>query len=342
MDNKTDEAYQTIRSRIQEGYWRKGDPIFPERKLAGLLNVSRITVRAAIAQLKRQGILQKIEGKKGTYVANDGVVPAPLRCVCVAVDNNTPAFASLLLQGIHDAITPHGYQTIYCNTHFGGRKVSDDIVTSLLKNDISGLIIAPVLGKGSKEYNKRIIDLARKKGLPLVQVDRYVPADYGDYVGCDNHDATAQLVRMMIRHGKRHFLVVDGYRATSLHERLLGVEDTVSQNPGTTMQELTIDEEDCLFAKGIREKDVPISPDTDAVIGLNRQLSHAAREFRNLPPHVEFGSIASSENEADDEFSMIQPMYEIGKTAGELLMSQMANPARPGMRVMLKSRPKKG
>ena len=57
----------TIQKGIQEGRWKPGDRIPPERQLAAQFAVSVGTVRQAIANLVRDGYLERVQGS-GTFV----------------------------------------------------------------------------------------------------------------------------------------------------------------------------------------------------------------------------------------------------------------------------------
>lgn len=61
---------RSLNSAIQQGMLAPGDALVPERELASRLNMSRITVRKAIAQLVDIGILQKQHGA-GTIVTDN-------------------------------------------------------------------------------------------------------------------------------------------------------------------------------------------------------------------------------------------------------------------------------
>jgi GntR family transcriptional regulator len=64
--------YRLVKQQLQElisaKHLKPGDPIPPEQKLCGELNVSRGTVRMAISELVREGLLQRYQGR-GTFVA---------------------------------------------------------------------------------------------------------------------------------------------------------------------------------------------------------------------------------------------------------------------------------
>lgn len=64
--------YRQLRKLLQDdivsGKWDVGDKLPSEAELCRLYNVSRITVRAALAELVEEKMLQKVQGK-GTFVA---------------------------------------------------------------------------------------------------------------------------------------------------------------------------------------------------------------------------------------------------------------------------------
>jgi DNA-binding LacI/PurR family transcriptional regulator len=63
-DTLTDQAVQTVMSMLQLG--ELGEPIPPERQLAGLLGISRVTMRRAMTTLETQGYVRRKQGQ-GTY-----------------------------------------------------------------------------------------------------------------------------------------------------------------------------------------------------------------------------------------------------------------------------------
>lgn len=59
---------QAIRLEIAAGRWKPGEAIPSERELMRVAGISRATVRQAIAQLNRQGLIVSLHGR-GTFVA---------------------------------------------------------------------------------------------------------------------------------------------------------------------------------------------------------------------------------------------------------------------------------
>lgn len=63
----------TIERNITDGVWRMGSKIPSERELIEMYGMSRITVRKAIDELERQGLVERVQGK-GTFVVSRGIV----------------------------------------------------------------------------------------------------------------------------------------------------------------------------------------------------------------------------------------------------------------------------
>src|SRR5690348_4362839 len=56
-----------LREKIDDGEYQPGDQIPSERELARLYGLNRMTVRHAITQLVKEGLLKRVQGK-GTLV----------------------------------------------------------------------------------------------------------------------------------------------------------------------------------------------------------------------------------------------------------------------------------
>ncbi|KYH31282.1 GntR family transcriptional regulator [Neomoorella mulderi] len=63
---------ELIRQEIEGGVWQAGDCLPPERELCEKYEVSRATVRQALADLEREGLLERKQGK-GTFVSSPKV-----------------------------------------------------------------------------------------------------------------------------------------------------------------------------------------------------------------------------------------------------------------------------
>jgi DNA-binding LacI/PurR family transcriptional regulator len=339
---KSDFVYQEILARIEEGFWKPGQQIFSERQLSDLFAVSRVTVKHAISQLVGDGNLEYIKGKSGTFVAEKHGKEDAARgaFIGIALDNYTPAFASFLLEGIHEALWEKGYHTMYCNTHYGDAQIIEK-VSSFIQDGAKGLIFSPLLNETSRNINDKVFSLARAANIPVIQVDRYESGHESSRVQCDNYEAMYQLSCRLLDAGIRTPLVLKGIATSSTEERLLGIRDAFAKK-NIQVIEWVIDEAMYFSSEkiSILQADGTPLPTIDAVIGLSQTLSLAANQFvkeRAIPAIT--GGISASEKEVVNDFSAIQPFFFIGFDAGSLMIRHIENSEMPYTSIFLKAKP---
>lgn len=65
-----DNVYQQLLDKIKSGDWKSGEKLPSENELCKILNVSRVTVRAAIQRLQSLGLVEAKQGK-GTFICSN-------------------------------------------------------------------------------------------------------------------------------------------------------------------------------------------------------------------------------------------------------------------------------
>jgi len=336
--SKTEQVYRAILARIQEGFWKRGEQILSERQLSELFSVSRVTVRNALSQLVGEGILEYREGRLGTFVAQQAEEEKvnETNFIGIALDNYTPAFASFLLEGIHDALWKQGYHTLYCNTHFSDGVVLDKI-SSFIGKGVKGLIFSPLLANNEEKTNSKVLSLVERAGLPLVQLDRFIEGSPFGKVQCNNTEAMFRMLSRLFDMGIQRPLVLTGIRTSSTQERLLGIEKASLQR-GIPLVFQSIDE----IAFYEHETYVPLSPEVedfsafDAIIGINQVLSKVAL-FLKKQYHLSCitAGVSASPIEAINDYSIIQPLYHIGYSSALLLLQLIENPKTPSTTILI-------
>lgn len=345
---KYQQIYKTIKAQIAEGFWNPGDKIFSERQLAEIHDVSRLTIKRALADLVSESILEYRTGKQGTFVAstnaktkiesdknNEGFI-------VVAVDNHTPAFASHILQGIHDGLWKNGYHTIYCNTYQEGESIVDQIRSLISKAQIKGLIYTPVLGPKADFTNNEVITLLESRNIPYVLVDRYLTHREDHRVVLNNREIFRSLAEFLKSENLKKILLVNGFDATSSNERVKGIFDIYSsENSEFSCYELLVNEKelylnnnlpDAIYHK-VEEKG-PFS----AVIGINQQLLDAGKQIvHKLKMDCLTATIVTSNREKYSDLSVVQPITRMGKEAALLLVKIIEDPEMPVTQLVLKA-----
>ncbi|NKY08421.1 LacI family transcriptional regulator, partial [Cellulomonas hominis] len=101
----------------------------------------------------------------------------------VVADIGNPFFAGVV-RGIADSARAAGYDTIVVNTDESAVR-EQDAVRVLLGKQIDGLVVASAVGAADDPAHLRA---AVERGVPVVAVDRELPALDVDAVVIDNHD----------------------------------------------------------------------------------------------------------------------------------------------------------
>lgn len=57
-------VYQSLKQKILDGVYKPGDRIPPESELVQIYNVSRLTVRRALEELRSEGFISRAKGKE--------------------------------------------------------------------------------------------------------------------------------------------------------------------------------------------------------------------------------------------------------------------------------------
>jgi LacI family fructose operon transcriptional repressor len=179
----------------------------------------------------------------------------------------------------------------------------------------------------------------------MVTVDRVIPNNYVDAVLLDNIDAAYRLTAHLIENGYRRIGALFGETSTTGQDRRTGYEKALRAHSVALSTELVKSLQPKMeagYAAALKMLDTVQPP--DALFTTNSLLAagafQAIRE-RHLTIPDEIALVTFDETTwallVEPAITLIaQPTYEIGKTAAELLLQRIANPARPTRQVILK------
>jgi GntR family transcriptional regulator len=201
-----------LKGLIETGRYRKGEQLPSEVELAGMCDVTRTTVRQAIAELTAKGLLRKKKGT-GTFVC----VPAP---------------AELRQKLEHISSTTDLMQD-------SGIAQSTRVIKKRVEQAEDE--IAKVLFLGS---NKKVIHVQRIRigdGTPYVYEESYLPNDL--FKGILNMDLTGSLYKIL----SEEFNIVlarcqQTISAVNLNADIAGILQLSENAAGIFMESLTFDE----------------------------------------------------------------------------------------------------
>ncbi|HUX22879.1 MAG TPA: GntR family transcriptional regulator, partial [Spirochaetia bacterium] len=256
MDSDSAPLYQqlkdSLRRDMESGRLSPGQRIPSERLLSSLHGVSRITVKKAVSDLMTEGWLEHLESRKGTFVrrrTSGGDAPG---FIAVAIDDVREPFGAQILRGIEDFLWGRRIHTLICNADRDLVKV-EEYFRSLLRLDISGVIFAPVIDKGYRDSNRRLVSILEASRIPFTLVDRYIPGLLANYVGANHEESSRGITEHLIRQGHRRILLARGLECTSMEERVQGYRNALSEAGIPVDERLIVDVNDNLLEAGSAE-----------------------------------------------------------------------------------------
>jgi LacI family transcriptional regulator len=138
-------------------------------------------------------------------------------------DISNPFFAELV-RGIEDAVHErgHDYNIVLCNTEESDERERRSLELVMEKR-IDGLILVPT--GGNRDFLKDLVG----DSIPIVFVDRSLPAMDVDSVVVDNRDSAFRLVTHLIGLGHKRIAAMEAsLNASSIRERMDGYRDAMN------------------------------------------------------------------------------------------------------------------
>ena len=177
---------QRICERIYRGEYRDGENLPPERVLAQSLDISRVTVRRALAQLAAEGIITRVQGSGNRVslpvVGHHGT----LEIIAVLAHAQNVFFASFI-DCFQRTAERHDALVLFMQTPSGERL--EEGLFKLLQKDIRNAVIWPEDQPVDREALRRL----RGLGMNMVLFDAPAALPYADGVLLDNDAAIAAL-----------------------------------------------------------------------------------------------------------------------------------------------------
>jgi LacI family transcriptional regulator len=255
----------------------------------------------------------------------------------IVPDSADPFFAEVV-RGIEDTAFESGYSLIICNSdaNLGKEAFYTDV---LAEKQVDGILFLAV-----GVSTERILDL-QQRGIPVVVVDRELPAANADVVVTDNAGGGWSATRHLIDLGHQHI----GYIA--------GPSDlTLSENRSTgyrkALEEADLAADDNLIVRGAFDLEsgyraahqlLAHSKRPTAIFACNDLMATgaicAAVELGLQVPEdlsvVGYDDIPLASYSNPPLTTIAQPIYDLGVVATSMLLERLNDPDRPGRRIVL-------
>lgn len=254
----------------------------------------------------------------------------------IVSDIRNPFFTSIS-RAIEDTAYEQGYSIVLCNTDENAEK--ETIYLNVMQDqNVAGVIFSPTR-QTAENFT------ATNNTFPMVILDRSVKDADVDMVLLDNVDAGYRLTTHVLDSGYRHIAALCGEMSTTGRERYAGFEKALRAHdlsPQAEQVKFIQPKIEIGYATTLKLLDA--AQPLDALFTTNSMLAAGALQAireRNLTIPNEIALVTFDETTwaslVQPSITLIaQPTYEIGKTATELLLQRIADPARPTRQVILK------
>lgn len=186
-----------IRYQIESGNLRVDDQVGSQNELAQKYNVSLITVKKALSELIKEGLLYSRVGK-GTYVARQSTEghKASSKTIGIVLQDLKSPFFSLITQEAENIAFTKGYSILF--THSSGQLAKEESqIAHFREMGVSGLIIASM----THEYRANAtIRKLHNEGFPYVMVS-YIHDPDIFFVGTDHEYGGYVATKHLIEEG---------------------------------------------------------------------------------------------------------------------------------------------
>lgn len=252
-------------------------------------------------------------------------------------DIGNPFFTSLV-RGVEDAAQAAGYSVVLCNSDENLKKEADYFSVAA-SEQMAGVIISPASERSSD------VSVLLEAKMPVVTIDRSIRSAQLDSVHVDNAHGAAEATAHLLESGYQRVACITGpRRATTASQRLKGYE-RAHRAAGTAVDPQLVRHADFRQQGGYDAMSallaLPIPP--DAVFVANNlmtvgALTCLADNGIDIPTGmgiVGFDDVPWAQLIRPSLSVVQQPSYEVGQTAGHLLIQRIAQPSRPPSTVTL-------
>ena len=368
-----DAAVVTLQEDIQAGRYSHGERLPSERELSEKMSVHRRVVRSAIARLIEQGLVSRrpycspvvqappsrsshrFSQTLSSQTLPPAVMPTQLasRFVALLIWHGGPLERGRTVQqrifwGMSQTLERAGYHTVFLNL---GDQVGTEQENALreaahlrytLDQGFGGAVFYPYAYQSNRELIQQV-----SQRLPLCLIDRMLPGVEADFVGTENYQGMFDATTHLIQQGHRRIAYLTKSEPINpVQDRLRGYQHALNAAFHTDRDELVLTapsfngDEWPLFDTVFS---LPEGQRPTAAIGFNdyeaeRTMRRLQQRHLRVPQDVAlvgFDDIVRTLPNGIGLASVAQPFEDVGRTAAELFLRRIENPASPPVHIDL-------
>jgi GntR family transcriptional regulator, arabinose operon transcriptional repressor len=221
---KYERLRQFFVEEILAGRLRPGDMLPTEQQLAASYAIARSTVRQALAELERDGLIQRIQGK-GTFIHEEARarLRKGLDVFALVLPETQSGFYPSLQRSFDEAAGRVHNQILVCQSN-NNLDRQGNVILQLIDKEVAGVAIVPVTIPATPVYQIRQIQRA---GIPVVFCHRRVEGVRAPLLAIPFRDVGRLAGRALVERGHRRVAFFAPHRSEPSMGYLTGLRDVL-------------------------------------------------------------------------------------------------------------------
>lgn len=322
---RAEQIERAVRDRIEQGRYASGEYLPPERLLAAQFNVSRPTLRKALAPLARDGWIENIAGKGTRVLPREAGIAGGWKVIALVVPDITSRFFVEVTEAIESTALQRGYQILLCSSR---RQVErEDLhLHQLVKRRVEGVILA------HDRYRTfpQALEQVERAGIPCVCMFSAPERSRFDTVSLNEEDGVKQALRYLFSLGHRRIGFCRPLAAPEIHPRETAWRAAMAREGLKLPDHFTIPFEalaDTAAMTGLlkaRSRPSALLAGNDhAALLVVKQLQRLGMATPGGMSVVGYDNLAFTEHLPVPLTTVAQPVREMGRRAAEMLLDRV-------------------
>lgn len=233
-------------------------------------------------------------------------------------------FWTTVARGVEDVANQQGYSVILCNTDEKASK-QEEYIHVLLRRRVDGFLLVPTTTASES------IHTIQQQQVPVVLLDRAVPGLEIDTVRGDTYGSAYELTKHLIALGHRRIAMLAGPRYISTSAERVTAVKMALQDAGVGIDSNLLLYGEFAMESGYRMAHQVLKAEPSAIVAGNNFIAAGVGQYLRevnlrVPEDISvvcFDDLPTAWASEPFLTVAIQPAYEIGRRAAELLLQRI-------------------
>jgi GntR family transcriptional regulator of arabinose operon len=220
-ENPSRAKYEVIRDFLLEGlgsgYFNQGSALPSESILIKKLGVARSTIRQAIDELAKDGLVKRVQGK-GNYFTRNGTngTDERLTVLSLILPEISRGLYPVLAKGFDHQASDLNQQVLLCNTDYDINK-QGNIILQMIEKGVAGAVMVPALDPLTPAFQVRQL---QRNNIPVVFCHRAVSGVSAPLITWDAEAVARMAGETLINKGHRRiaYFARTKYALSEMHK----------------------------------------------------------------------------------------------------------------------------